>query len=614
MNPSSRKDKPTYTVWQNILFVLNITKERDRVVLFIILAEIVVGFSISIINLYMPKTIVAQVTSNVKLKILIITVLSFGIINTLLQTLMKYLGTAYNFRRSKIRIQMSYDILEKCIDTDYVNLESKQFNDAKQKANDVIMDNTSSTEQIYYALSKLGINILCFVAYAYLLVEINIYILLVTLFTTIVSMLIRQNVARWKHNHDSESAVFNKKLWYINSIGHDYSIAKDVRIFPIKNWINDLYESNMKLAMDFSKKLEIKYLVVDIVDAIAIFIREGFAYGYLFFQGVNNGLTADSFVLALAAINGFSSWVMGIVSQYTLISTYSLDYCRLREFLEYPDKFLYEDGESIIYEAGMDYTLECRDVSFGYNDSDNILENINLVIKPGEKLAIVGLNGAGKTTLVKLLCGLYNPTKGEILLNGRNINVYNRKQYYSLFSAVFQDSDFLPLSIKDNITQLSNEEPQKIQECIKLAGIEDKIASLPNGLDTMLIKSVNEEAVEFSGGEKQKLLLARAIYKTSSILILDEPTAALDPIAEAELYENYNDLSVGKTAIYISHRLASTKFCDRIMLLDNKAIAESGTHEELMQLDGKYAELFKIQSQYYQETSRRKTIEDKDNV
>ena len=235
------------------------------------------------------------------------------------------------------------------------------------------------------------------------------------------------------------------------------------------------------------------------------------------------------------------------------------------------------------------------------------MENINLFIRPGEKLAIVGLNGAGKTTLIKNLCGLYNPSAGSITINGREIKDYNIYDFYSLFSVVFQDFHFLPVSIANTVSSKTNSDTDrtKVMECIRLAGLEDKINSLESGIDSMMNKQINENGVDLSGGEKQKLLLARAIYKNAPILILDEPTSALDPIAESELYERYNELTKNKTSIYISHRLASTRFCDRILYMEDGTIFESGSHDELIRQNGKYAYLYNIQSHYYVEEQNR---------
>lgn len=234
------------------------------------------------------------------------------------------------------------------------------------------------------------------------------------------------------------------------------------------------------------------------------------------------------------------------------------------------------------------------------------MSGIDLTIRPGEKLAVVGLNGAGKTTLIKLLCGFLDPTRGQVLLNGQDIRRYNRRDYYRLFAAVFQQFFLLAGNIEENVAQRDGEiDRKRLEHCIEMAGLTEKVSSLPQGYDTKLVKSVYEDAVELSGGEKQRLMLARALYKEAPILVLDEPTAALDPIAENDIYQKYRQLTRGRTSVYISHRLASTRFCDRIILLENGVIAEEGTHEELIAKGGSYAGLFEIQKKYYQEGGAR---------
>lgn len=213
----------------------------------------------------------------------------------------------------------------------------------------------------------------------------------------------------------------------------------------------------------------------------------------------------------------------------------------------------------------------------------------------------VGLNGAGKTTLVKLICGFYDPTEGEVLLNGENIIKFNRRDYYRHFSAVFQEFSILPVSLSENISQSNIDfDIEKIWHCVEKSGLKNKIESLPQKLDSRFGKGVFEDSIELSGGEIQSLMLARALYKEAPIIVLDEPTAALDAIAESKLYNKYNDMVCGRTAVYISHRLASTQFCDRIILLEDGEIVEEGTHSELIRKAGKYAEMFEIQGKYYQ--------------
>ena len=227
---------------------------------------------------------------------------------------------------------------------------------------------------------------------------------------------------------------------------------------------------------------------------------------------------------------------------------------------------------------------------------------MNLTIHPREKLAIVGLNGAGKTTLVKLICGLLSPSEGRVLLNGDDISDFNRNKYYELFSAVFQDFSILDVTIAEEIAQCKdNIDYQRIKECIDYAGLSDTIDKLPKGLNTHIGREVYLDGVLLSGGQMQRLMLARALYKNGPILLLDEPTAALDPLAESEIYQKYSDMANNKTSLFISHRLASTRFCDRIILIKDGGIREEGSHEDLLKLNGEYAKLFEVQSRYYKQ-------------
>lgn len=318
---------------------------------------------------------------------------------------------------------------------------------------------------------------------------------------------------------------------------------------------------------------------------------------------IGNGLSVSQFLLFFSAVGGFTAWVSGILGGFNTLHKQSLDISTVREYLEYPEPFKFENGESIEAEANRLYEIRLENVSFRYPGTDkDTLTNINLTLYPGEKLAVVGLNGAGKTTLIKLICGFLDPTEGRILLDGKDIRDYNRRDYYKMFSAVFQDFSLLAGTIATNVAQDSvGIDMERVVDCVEKAGLRKKIESLKEGYETYLNREVFEEAMLLSGGETQRLMLARALYKNAPFIVLDEPTAALDPIAESEMYQKYNELTSGKSSIYISHRLASTRFCDRIIMIADGSIVEEGTHEELLKSGGKYAALFEVQSKYYKE-------------
>jgi ABC-type multidrug transport system fused ATPase/permease subunit len=285
----------------------------------------------------------------------------------------------------------------------------------------------------------------------------------------------------------------------------------------------------------------------------------------------------------------------------------------INAFLNYPNTMNTGKGIPLPKADELPPSIELRDLEYTYPNADKpALKDINLKIKPGERIAVVGANGAGKTTLVKLISGLYMPTKGSVYLNNHSFAEYNRDEYYSLFSTVFQDIHLLTTDISGNISQQPPEltDMKKVDYCLRMSGLDSKMDSLPEKEKSLLVRSVNENAIELSGGEKQKLAMARALYKDAPVIILDEPTAALDPIAENEVYQKYAELTAGKTSIYISHRLASTRFCDRILFIDGNTIAEQGSHDELMAQKGLYANMFDVQASYYQDSAQPLTWEE----
>ena len=338
--------------------------------------------------------------------------------------------------------------------------------------------------------------------------------------------------------------------------------------------------------------------------SLMILLRDATAYAFLIWLVLQDHLTLGEFVFVFAAVGALAGWISGIISSASDLSKACVEIGDVQEMLAYPDRMNKGVGIPLPSSDSPPPSISFNGLSYTYpNAQTPALDGIDLHIASGERLAIVGANGAGKTTLVKLLCGLYSPSAGETMLNGRLISEYNRDEYYTLFSVVFQGIHFLPVSIAENVSQESIEQTDRarVRYCLEMAGLEEKIDTLPSREDTLLERSVNPDATELSGGEKQKLVMARALYKDAPVLVLDEPTAALDPLAENEVYRRYAELTEGKTSVFISHRLASTRFCDRIILLDGSKIAEQGTHDELMSLDGIYANMFKVQASYYQE-------------
>ena len=331
------------------------------------------------------------------------------------------------------------------------------------------------------------------------------------------------------------------------------------------------------------------------------FARNGIAYFYLIRLTVTQGLPASEFLLYFTAVSGFTAWVTGILTDFSTLHRECLGLSVVQEYLNLPEPFRFQGGKPIPNASRWELRME--HVSFRYPGApQDTLHNFNLTIHPGEKLAIVGLNGAGKTTVVKLLCGFYDPDEGRVLLNGTDIRQWNRQEYYSLLSAVFQDFSMLDITVAESVAQsVDRIDRQRVVQCLEKAGLMGLVEQFPQGLDTHIGRTVYLDGVLMSGGEFQRLMLARALYKNGPILVLDEPTAALDPIAENDIYMKYHEMTAGKTSVFISPRLASPRFCDRIILIDHGRIAEEGTHEDLMKRNGLYAKLFEVQSRYYQE-------------
>ena len=599
-----KKAKPKYNMLQNVGFMISISwKSKEKKIILICL--LVICFSVlgNILNLYVTPVIISAVEERLPLDELILTIVIFAGALMLVGMATAYLNSNKLFGRVTVRCEILGMINKKSACTSYPNLYDEKFNALYSKTADAVKNNASASEAVWDTLTSLLTDICCFAIYVSLLSAIHPLMLLVVLATTVAAYFVNNYVGSYGYRHREEEAVYTTKLWYMRNKSTDWSAAKDIRIFGLREWFMELYTKAFDGYTAFQNKVQDVLLWAHFTNILTAFLRNGIAYAYLIGLVLANDITVSQFLLLFSAVGGFTSYVSGIFGGLNALHRQSLDISTVREFIEYPEPFELENGEALEPDEYGKYEIKLENVSFRYpGASEDTLKDINLTIHPGEKLAVVGLNGAGKTTLVKLICGLYDPTSGRVLLNGKDIRQYNRRNYYGMFSAVFQNFKVLAGTVAENIAQtVDGIDMELVKECAEKADLGDKIESLKDGYEAKLERTVFQDATSLSGGETQRLMLARALYKKSPVIILDEPTAALDPIAESRMYMQYDEMTKGKSSVYISHRLASTRFCDRIIFIDGSRIAEEGTHEQLLRKKGRYAELFEVQSQYYRE-------------
>lgn len=600
-----KKKKPTHSVFSNFAWSLKMLLKYSKAAFFITALFIPINVGLRYLEIYLPSLVVSEVTNGQTLNH---SLLSIGIVMLLIMLgyiIIQALGHIRNSTLGIYRYKMTDLVTRKQLSMFYQTYEQKKVRDLANRASNAtqMWDGVQPLTDIVYNGFGMLENLLGYILFGSVISFASPWLVPILTVAPIVNILSVKAYNKWEYAHRSKMTDLNQKLGHVEELPDDFAAAKDIRIYSMASWLRECYRDLSDQRSKWDRNVVKKSFLSRIADLVVILIRDGGAYALLIHMFYSGKIGIDEFVLYFAAISSFASWVGGIISCWNKANTVSLKLCDFRDFVDYPEY----DGSGIAKAADHMNTvpeIEFKNVSFRYDGAEqDTIHDLSLKIKSGEKLALVGLNGAGKTTLVKLLCGLYRPTSGEIFFNGIPLSDFKREDYYKLISPVFQEIRTAFFSLAETVSGKSTTETdlEKAETCMRQAGLGAKIDALPDGIHTKLNKKVHENGTELSGGEAQKLMLARALYKDAPLLILDEPTAALDPIAESKIYNEFNVMAKNKTSLFISHRLASTSFCDRIILLENGNITEEGTHQELMGANGTYKGLFDIQSCWYKE-------------
>ena len=593
-----------YGTCSNVCYLLKETMKCYPFLLVLCFFSIVIGIVIPVITTFLPKIVIEQITTGVELKdILLVTIIGTGVL-ALCAGGKVFFEKVLFFQKLRMNTHYTELVATKGMTADYSHQESERFRKLHTESAGACNSNYSPMTQVYDVGVGLCTSALGFALYFGILARLSVVLVVFLIGVTICSFMLNHRAIRFTEKHRDEKVRYQQRTDYLASVSGDIKSAKDIRLYHMNGWLSDMYRKNVEGLNGWYRRYTKTVFGVAVGDAGLSLVREVAAYVYLLYMVISKDMGVADFVLYFGVITGFSAWLSGLFGQVTALSRISSTVNYVRTFLAYPDTYVREGGRNLPGVSEGTKELSLCNVSYRYKGAEqDTLSEVSLTVAPKEHLAIVGLNGAGKTTLVKLLCGLTDPTEGCVRYDGVDVKEYNRDTYYELFSAVFQQFSLLPVTFAEAVAE---EEPAKIdrervEACLKTAGLWDKIASLPKGMDSEYSRAVNDEGTELSGGQIQKLLLSRALYRKAPMMILDEPTAALDPIAESNLYETYHEVMKDCSTVFISHRLASTRFCDRIVLMEDGKIIEEGTHTELLTKRGRYYELYETQAKYYRE-------------
>ena len=601
-----------YSMFSNSLYWIKWIWHKDRTVVYMSLLQIISNSLAPLIGIYLPKLTIDMVTERVTQGRMLRFWGLFSIFVILLYCLRDSMGNGrywkYNFRRNA---DLLGELFLKSTTVKYEVTESGKGKTAYQEALNVSNNGDGSAfSKNMEDIPSLITQVICFALYSTVLGSLNLWMVFVLIGLSLLNCLwISMNI-KYKESIREEEAYADRRFFYVKSAMGDVKAAKDVRIFGMSGWLTGIRDRIVEETRKIHKKLQDRNAWQEKMSFLTQLIRDLMAYGYLIYMASEGKVTVGEFVLYFGAITGFSGFVTGIVNLVGDLreARNATDY--FRAYMEQPDEDM-TDGDVHICDMKAPFSIEFKDMCFSYKQTEDnsgstdnvktVFDHFNLKIAPGERIALVGVNGAGKTTLVKLLCGMYEPDSGQILINGIDRRRIPKGEMYDLFSVVFQEQFIMPFSIGENIAMKRPEhiDEKRAWDAIERAGMKELFEEKNITLNTFMTKQMLKSGISLSGGQQQRLLLARALYKDGAVVILDEPTAALDPIAESEIYESYDKYTENKTAIFISHRLASTRFSDRIVMIENGKIIDEGTHKELMARGGAYSRMYEIQGNYY---------------
>lgn len=577
---------------------IKITAKNDPLYIPVIILNALAPAAATLINVFVPMIFINQITdprpANDFIKIVLLLIIG----KILLESLERLLNREEFVRRQAINDYLTFELAKKAMDLTYQNIENPHTLDLKEKANAAIQmgaihDLLRTTKDIITSLSTMMGTAIVIVTFSPLLVGLSIFISLLVIF-------VNAKESAYTSKFNLEIVNINRRFSYYFSLMAGAHYQKEVRVFDLGPLIKSKTKGYLEEMMEGFEK---KFAYEANMGAIKIFLESILrliSYTYVAMRTLSAAYGPQiSFGSFSAIISANENFMKSFQTMFSEIADFILSLANLEPLYDF--YILDSDFEQGLEEAGDFESLVFKNVTFTYPGSDRkIIDNLSFRINKGEKISIVGVNNAGKTTIVKLLLRFFNIDNGEILYNGVNINKISKKSLYEKITGVFQDFAIMPFTIKENIIGNKDFIENKTDEIIRQLDLDEKIKELPNGINTYLNKDIYENATDLSLGQKQKLAIARALYQDADFLILDEPTASLDPLSESKIYEHFNEMTEGKTAIFISHRMSSSRFTDKILLLDGGSAEAFDSHEKLMKSDNLYSKLYKAQAQYFE--------------
>ena len=516
----------------------------------------------------------------------------------------EYLLMTFDIKGTSLRTQIEMDFHQQQWDLDYDQISSGKIQDLAHTAfSKGLSWKYAGAEAIYIYGRGTLIDIATLLVFLATLSTVIPWVFALVLLSAAISYAGLSWYRKWYQTNNVNWNKLSRQQAYISRNAYALENGKDIRMFGMAGWYHTHLDRLLSLQDAWQRRNSLRHFLGTQVGELAGLCRDALVYGSLVIAVTQRSLSIAQFTLMFGMTNGFITLLDQLLKDFSGLQTASLDLQELREFMTLkprtPARPLTTSEQAQL--AQRPVTIHFDHVTFRYPEAKTAsLKDVSFTLEAGQKLAIVGVNGAGKSTLARLMMGLLHPTSGTILINGLNADLLPLATRFSLFAPVFQETIVLALSLADNVALTNPPQPQRVESALKDAGLADFVVTLPQKAHTPMTRYTRDDGIELSGGQSQKLMLARALYKDAPVLVLDEPTAALDAIAENEVYQEYAQLASGKTSLFISHRLASTRFCDTILFMDHGQVLESGTHDQLIANNGRYAQMYHIQSKYYQ--------------